>query len=501
MTRINAPLRFIRHHALGTVIVLVWLGMMGRLVQKHYWGSSVTSLLAGTPATVNQYDEWMGIYYKGDKVGYAHRAFGSDGEDCTLREQTFLDIQAQGFPITVSIKTRAVTKPDLSLKAFVFDLQSGLVETRVTGRVDGRSLKLDLVTAGVRSSRTMSLDAVPTLPGSLSALLRKKPLKPGQRFSLPVIDPSTLSQKDMVVEVKGEDFVEMEGEAIPSYRLTTGYAGINVDLWVDDDGRILKQNTPLGWEMVRETREDALTRGWKSGVKIDVVQATSIKARGKSIPNPRDTRFLSVQLPEDVTDGLDLAGGRQRVNPGRYPLLYVSREDPDGLTPLDLPVTAPEMTPYLASDLFIQADHPDILAQARKIVGGERNSLRAARLLMQWVHDNIQKRAVPSLPNALQVLRQKVGDCNEHTVLYIALARAIGLPARTNVGLVSVDGRFYYHAWPEVYVGAWLSLDPVFNQMPADATHIRLMQGGIDRQVEIVRFMGKVKTLRVLAAK
>jgi transglutaminase-like putative cysteine protease len=83
----------------------------------------------------------------------------------------------------------------------------------------------------------------------------------------------------------------------------------------------------------------------------------------------------------------------------------------------------------------------------------------------------------------------------------VALARALGLPARENAGLVYVDRSFYYHAWPEVYVGEWITLDPVFNQLPADATHIRFVTGGVDRQVELLRVMGKLKSLKVLAAK
>ena len=35
-----------------------------------------------------------------------------------------------------------------------------------------------------------------------------------------------------------------------------------------------------------------------------------------------------------------------------------------------------------------------------------------------------------------QVLASGRGDCNEHTVLFVAMARALGLPARTAVGLV-----------------------------------------------------------------
>jgi transglutaminase-like putative cysteine protease len=47
----------------------------------------------------------------------------------------------------------------------------------------------------------------------------------------------------------------------------------------------------------------------------------------------------------------------------------------------------------------------------------------------------LDKKPTVSLPSAREVLRTKVGDCNEHTALYVAMARAAGLPARIAVGL------------------------------------------------------------------
>ena len=97
------------------------------------------------------------------------------------------------------------------------------------------------------------------------------------------------------------------------------------------------------------------------------------------------------------------------------------------------------------------------------------------------------------------MLRTKVGDCNEHTALYVAMARALGIPARIAVGLVFVRGAFYYHAWPEVYLdegngrGLWLPVDPTFNQFPADATHLRLARGGLDKQAAILPLIGRLK--------
>jgi hypothetical protein len=97
------------------------------------------------------------------------------------------------------------------------------------------------------------------------------------------------------------------------------------------------------------------------------------------------------------------------------------------------------------------------------------------------------------------VLRTRVGDCNEHTALYVAMARSLGIPTRINVGLAWVLGAFYYHAWPEVYLeerdgrGLWLPVDPTFDQFPADATHVRLLRGGLDKQAAILPLIGRVK--------
>ena len=88
--------------------------------------------------------------------------------------------------------------------------------------------------------------------------------------------------------------------------------------------------------------------------------------------------------------------------------------------------------------------------------------------------------------------------------------------ARIAVGLVYIHGAFYYHAWPEVYIqeglgtrdqglegrraqglGLWLPVDPTLNEFPADATHLRLARGGLDKQTAILPLIGRL-TMDVL---
>jgi transglutaminase-like putative cysteine protease len=96
------------------------------------------------------------------------------------------------------------------------------------------------------------------------------------------------------------------------------------------------------------------------------------------------------------------------------------------------------------------------------------------------------------VPSALEVLESRRGDSNEHTVLFVAMARAMGLPARPSAGVVYVDGQFYYHAWPEVYLNGWVPVDPTFGQFPADASHIRFTVGGLARPMELVQLVGQL---------
>jgi transglutaminase-like putative cysteine protease len=115
-----------------------------------------------------------------------------------------------------------------------------------------------------------------------------------------------------------------------------------------------------------------------------------------------------------------------------------------------------------------------------------------ASKLVKWVNENIEKRPVLSVPDALEILRNRVGDCNEHAVLLTALARAAGIPAEVEAGLVYQRGRFYYHAWNVLYLGTWITADSVMGQFPADVTHIRLVRGS-ERQIDLVHLIGKAR--------
>jgi transglutaminase-like putative cysteine protease len=137
---------------------------------------------------------------------------------------------------------------------------------------------------------------------------------------------------------------------------------------------------------------------------------------------------------------------------------------------------------------------------AIKTIGLERDPKAMVQKIVDFVHDSLAIAATYSVPNALTIARTRRGDANEHTQLFVALARALGIPARFASGLLYANGKFYYHAWPEVWLGEWVAADPTLGQFPADAAHLRFAIGGFSRQNELLRLMGNLK-IKVLEAK
>jgi transglutaminase-like putative cysteine protease len=148
---------------------------------------------------------------------------------------------------------------------------------------------------------------------------------------------------------------------------------------------------------------------------------------------------------------------------------------------------------------FMPCHDEDFISLAKEITGSDDITKDDINRLIDWVYRNIKKSPTFSVPYAKEVLKHKVGDCNEHTVLFGALGRALGVPTKVVVGIVYVDGAFYYHAWNEYYWGRWIACDPTFGQYLADATHIKLEEGTLLDFIKVIKLVGQLN-IKVIEA-
>jgi hypothetical protein len=478
---------------LAIFALLAWIVTMGVIVNRSYLQASPLNL-ATDLARYGSAAKWRGVYYRGEKIGFTVSQVQAVDDGFELQEDGRLQFSLLGATTPAILRTTARVDRTFQLLSFDFSLDPGTGPMAIKGRLDGLRLSLEMSSASGTRTETRELKEAPALMLSVGRRLATEGLTAGTKRQWAVFDPATLTNAPVTIAIGDREVVRGSARLpIPAFKVQMTFAGLTSTAWVTDTGEIVREESPMGLLTVLETQEQATTLGVSDRMRVDMLQASAIvpQMNRHTIVEPRDVSRLRLRLSGADLSSLDLDGEWQRVDGSEIELI-----DPRGLTAGPAPA---DLDRYLLPEPFIESDAPEIRAAAELMVQGITGTRARAERLTREINSYVEKRPTVSLPSALEVLRTRVGDCNEHTVLFIAMARSLGIPARTNVGVAFVHGAFYYHAWPEVWIdegkgrGLWLPVDPTFNQFPADATHLRLARGGLDKQTAIMPLIGQAR--------
>lgn len=221
------------------------------------------------------------------------------------------------------------------------------------------------------------------------------------------------------------------------------------------------QQGASGGVRLGETR----TARWQVGA---VVQAVGEPCRGLvgSVPVPIDWPEQQVRVvEEDVSStakiGYRMVDGTVRQMLVQIPVLPANEEaraivtfevrrsalmPPSETSQLRIPERRDldnQLRIYLGTSPLIESRHPQIRALAREIGADAPTAWERVEAIYDWVRDHVEYEHGP-IKGALAALRDRTGDCEDMTSLFIAICRAAGVPARS----VWVPG----HAYPEFYL-------------------------------------------------
>ena len=491
-------------YPIGGLIIVFWLITMTVLVKKEFLPRLInTSRFSGYESILSSMplhrDEWMTVYFQGTRVGYTHTSIyprknrGEDGY--VIANQSSLMLNLLGANTEITTRGYAFISSDFQIKNFEMSLDSGKYKMKFSGRLIGSNLLVEIDSGHTKSTRTIKLEKDVIIAHDLTPFLVLGKLKPGSRQTVNLFDPITLTINPALIEVIGKATIDYENNPEEVLVVHMTYQELEVKAWVTPDGRILRQETSLGWIMIKEPREKIL-RLTSDTKGLDILKAVSVDPQ-TNIETPRKIKYLKIKIQNIDTDQFNNAGSRQKIIDADNKIAEVISEIIKTENIQTLPVTKDkqgrDLSPYLESTIFIQSDNKEISSRARKIIKDETNAWQAAQKISDWVYGSVKKVPTFSIPSSIDVLNNREGDCNEHTYLFTALARSVGIPTRVAIGLVALDNRFYYHAWPFVYVGQWIHMDPTLNQPIADATHLKLLEGEIADQIKLTGLIGKIK--------
>lgn len=440
-------------------------------------------LTEAQPSVLSARESWMNIFQKGKKIGYSHRRLSPRQDGYDLLDTTRIRINTMGMVQDINVQTIGSLHPDMSLDSFSFNLQSSLFHFEIHGKREGGMLTLF---TGGKEMEIPVKEGLFLTSGTLDAAFDADlEVNQSQRFL--IFDPTTMGQRPVHITMIGYEQLEIMGRKHNSKKMRIDFMGTSQYAWIGEDGSVLQEDGLMGIRLQRATKREVMD-GLPLSSGPDLTEMVSILPKG-NVLRPLKRKQLLLKIT-GMTESILLTGGRQRFENG---ILTLTKEDlsesvePKPDTPID----------HLNPTALIQSDHPRIRRQVARIISQEDPPLVRAGKIMRWIHENIDKRPVLSVPNALETLENRMGDCNEHAVLMAAMARAAGIPSQIEAGLVFLRGRFYYHAWNVLFLDRWLTADALMGQLPADITHIRLVRGGAEHQLDLMGVIGKV-TIEVL---
>lgn len=438
---------------------------------------------------------WYGLYFNGEKVGYACNSVEVDDAGVvTVSENAQFQVLMANAKQRLEVSGKRTYAPEGGLLGFDQELIDPMGPKRFKGRVEGERLTVETTLGGNTTQSTF-----PKPEESLADALKQVALihggaKTGDELTFSLFEPMYQKEVTGVSRIVGREERIFEGAPTQVFKVQTTLPDLGVAIvsYVAENGTTL-EDIIAGVIMMRlEPEEVAKDVDYTNDVIISNIVKVS-----QPIENPRGRNELHLDLKGPLTEQHLFNDGRQTMRTIENGFEFVGkRESLDGFEVAHLPIENPEATQWLKPSTFVQSDNPKLIEKAKEIAGDERNAAKVSELLCTWVNRNVRTTYSAQLSNALEVLDRLEGDCTEHSILFVGLARAAGLPAREVAGLVYSEGPpagFYFHQWAKVWVGKWIDVDPTFDQPLADATHIKLSEGDLYQQTKLIPIIGQIR--------
>jgi hypothetical protein len=442
-----------------------------------------------------------GLYITGKKVGWMIEELKPgkhDGKDV-------LKSLSESYMATTFDGEKSV-KEEKSVISYELTGEGRIVHAEVWKKEDGKEVTRVAVPRGrclrittKQGGRTLTRDV--TLPKDTLAEQRKLEAwlagmrKAGEKLTTWSVswDETDVDQK-RVHTFKERKTILWGGVKTAVVAVEVDMDGAKLKADVLQDGRLV--TGVIGGLMNLRLEKEAIAR--KLGPVVDLLEASAIII-DRDLGRARNVDALTLEVT-GLGDFKIPVSHRQIVKTGKESTTLEIRRDFQ--LEKGRALTKEERSRWTKTTPRLQCDHATIREKARKIVGGETDPLKAAKKIEAWIRRTLKESYSDNADTALEVLDRMAGACQEHSLLFVSLARAAGIPAREVGGIAytKVDKPlFAWHAWAEFHDGRqWVTVDPTWHQVYVDGTHIKLSEGS--RDMTWANLVGKLKIKVVTAA-
>jgi hypothetical protein len=428
---------------------------------------------------------WQGFVFNGEKVGFVHLKIipMPEVQQYQILSEAHMLIRFLGMDKKITMKSEDRVRPDLTLVSFHYEQKMDEKPLILNGNIIDGKLKVFQKSGNEEKTTEIKL-AEPLYPTSIINLYPVlKSMEIGAHYRYRVYDPQTQSIAEVTQSVIAfEESKKLSLE--PSFKVETQMHGHSASSWINVKGETIFE-LAMGGVLITYKEDEKSAKSFLAEASLnkkDLIFDFSLVKTKKPITCPRKTVLLEISV-EGLAGLLPpLKGSNQEfsertINGKKYTEFRIRGALPTTKEAGEAMLSPIDRQLYLISSHHIESDHPEITKASQDVVTGAVTPVEKVERLVRWVSTEVKDEVVDSF-SAVEVLHSRKGECQAHALLYTAMARAAGIPTKLVGGLVYMEGMgFLYHSWAESYAEGWIVVDPTFNQVGVDATHIKLVEG------------------------
>jgi hypothetical protein len=247
-------------------IITFWLAAMFLLARYEAFPEWFTHSLHGYRSVISEnvliQDSWSRIIINGVPAGYSHTGMNLKDEDSSqdmeINNRTLLKISVMGQPVSINVNTTLLLDPNYDLINFVSSVSGKDISLKVTGtHEDGRDYKITTLFGATTTTRLIKIPKDVMLYSPMNSLALRR-LRPGQSISIKTMDPISMTPAHIITKAVKRESIAFNGEDVEAILLVSTYQGMQLRSWMDKEGTVLRQETPMGWVIESCTAEEAL---------------------------------------------------------------------------------------------------------------------------------------------------------------------------------------------------------------------------------------------------
>lgn len=266
-----------RSFLLGSMVLLAWITTMLMIYKDR---TAQVALDTGsfsdgdffssvTPAEKWQDLEDYMLVIQADKPNGAGRIVGAaettlrlnerPTSTSTYRAEFHLEAKLSALLPVVIVKGTAQIDKSAHLTSFFAAADISRLKLTGQGVVDADTLYIKTFNGNENKYLRKSLTGPVSLGEVLQPVIgRRLNIRAGEKMSTPVVDPLTGRNLGiMTLQVKDQESITLDGKPTPAFRVTSDLAGVQTEMWVDQDGNTLRRNLINGLRMDRTTKQKA----------------------------------------------------------------------------------------------------------------------------------------------------------------------------------------------------------------------------------------------------